>query len=220
MTEEELFLKYIKENSDLIKKYKFKGDLETYRKKSEELKKKYIGTPIEKYVLEDDMDEYMMEEEDDEEEELLPYEEILALEDSEDFVLQFDLFLEKKCDYGNQIELLNPIEKVFYYVNTLNEEVHSSGFDGYLSSSCFPGAVEIERSLREIKAEKVLKIWKKVEKKFPKHCIPNDMEERIDVIEKKRLSFEKLDDKFYDYPDDLEELLFEYVQKNRSLGEV
>lgn len=213
MTEEELCIKYLKEHSDLIKKYQLKGDMETYSEKLEQLKEKYIGTPIESFVLEEDMEEDPEEEIEDEDLEPLPYEEILMIEEPDEFVLQFGLFLSKKCDYGNNMKVLDFVEKVFYYVDTLNEEVHASGFDGYLSSGYFPGAAEIENSLAEINAKKVLKIWKKVEKKFPNQCIPKDLEERINIMEKKHLSFERLEDKFYDYPDDLEQLLFEYVHK-------
>lgn len=211
MTDEEIYIKYIKEHSKLIMKYELKGDVETYQKKLEKLKEKYKGTIVEKLE-----EEYFEEAELEEEEEEVPLsqEEIFAIKEPDEFVIQYMIFLEQKCDYGNKIEVLNSVEKVIYYVDTLNSEVHSSGFEGYLSSDNFPGEEELEECLIKIKAMKVLKLWKKVKSKFPGDSIPKDMEKRLAIIERKRKSLDKLDSQFYDYPDDLEQLLFEYAQSN------
>lgn len=214
MTDEEIFVKYVKEQSKLIQKYELKGDLETYQQKLEKLKEKYKGTIVEKLdkeYLEGDSRE---EEIEDEEAAVQPLskEEIFEIKDPNEFIMQYRMFLEQKCDYGKNKETLSLVEKVVYDVDTLNTEVHSAGFEGYLSGDDFPGAEELEECLIEIKAIEVLEIWKKVKKIFPDNCIPESAEKRSAIVEKKRRTLERLDSKFYDYPEDLETLLFEYVK--------
>lgn len=223
MTDEEIFAKYVKEHSKLIRKYEFKGDLETYQKKLEALNKKYKGTIVERLEKEAYLEEYQEDEDiedvEDVEEQPLSQEEIWQIKEPDEFVVQYMRFLEQKCDYGTKLEVLTPMEKVVYYVDILNSEVHASGFEDYLSSEEFPGAEEIEEALTAIKALEVLKIWKKVQSKFPKKVIPRDFEERYRVVEKNRKALERLDDKFYDYPDDLEQLLFVFVHENVANGD-
>ncbi len=201
MTDDEIYKEFMKEDSKLIKKYLLKDDEATYKEKSALLMEKYKGTIVEqveqqKYPsFEDDSadDNY-------EATQILPLEEIMQMEDANDFVVAYMDYLNDKCDYGENLDMLTEKEKTVFYVDTMNSEVHSKGFKEYLKSDDFPGFEVLENALQAIGASATHEIVKDVEKK------------------PKWMSFNKIDDRFYDYPDNIEQLIMNYAKIQTEKG--
>lgn len=128
---------------------------------------------------------------------------------------------DKKTNYGEDTSMLTQEEKNAYFVELLNSEVNSGGFESYLTSdSYYPGKKELCTALDAIGAQNVKKIIKKVSKKFPFWHIPKSLKLR----EKLLIDFEwpnldNLDDEFFEYPDPLDELVKKYIEDNIRYGE-
>ena len=227
MTDDAIYIAYAKEDSDLLKVCISKGDAEAYQQQAVLLLDKYKGTIVEKLVKpewkdkmliaeymikqsvigeqydgavwEEKMAElaeqyrgtivesYLQEAEDD-------LEDILQMEDANDFIISYMDYLNDKCGYGEKVEVLTDRERIVYYVDTMNSEVHSKGFKEYLQSDDFPGFEVLEHALQTIGANAVYDILQDVKRK------------------PKRSTFDKLDDRFYEYPDDLEQLIMDYIK--------
>lgn len=190
MTDEEIICDYIEKENIICKQYD--GDDEAFDKKIIELQKQYVGTIVEKYLQEAEED---LDIEEDSDEKPLPIEEIMQIEDANDFTIAYMDYLNDKCEYGENIEALTEKEKTVYYVDTMNSEVHSKGMKEYLRSDDFPGFEKLEQALKELGADAVYEILQDAKKK-PKWT-----------------SFDKIDDRFYEYPDYIEELIMNYVKE-------
>lgn len=160
--------------------------------KMAELAEQYKGTIVEKYLREAEED---LDAEEDWDEEPLSIEEIMQMEDAGDFTIAYMDYLNDKCEYGGNIEALTEKEKTVYYVDTMNSEVHSKGMKEYLRSDEFPGFEQLENALKELGANEVYEILQDAKKK------------------PKWMSFDKIDDRFYEYPDKLEHLIMDYVKE-------
>ncbi len=184
MTDEEIIQHYIEKENIICEQYD--GDDEAFNKKIIELQEQYVGTIVEKYLqeAEEDLDE-----------EPLTLEEIMQIEDANDFTIAYMDYLNDKCEYGEGMDVLTEQEKTVYYVDTMNSEVHSKGFKEYLQSNDFPGFEVLENALQMIGASAVHEIVKDAEKK------------------PKWMSFNKIDDRFYEYPDNIQQLIMDYVKK-------
>lgn len=184
MTDEEIICDYMEKENIICEQYD--GDDEAFNKKIIELQEQYVGTIVEKYLqeAEEDLDE-----------EPLPIEEIMQIEDANDFTIAYMDYLNDKCEYGENMEVLTEKEKTVYYVDTMNSEVHSKGMKEYLRSDDFPGFEKLEDALQAIGANAVYEILSDAKKK------------------PKWVSFNKIDNRFYEYPDNLEQLIMDYVKE-------
>lgn len=99
-----------------------------------------------------------------------------------------------------------------YYVDSMNSEVHSAGFAGYLTSNYYPGKKQLIEALSSVKATNTLAIFKKVIKKFPLCYIPKSMTIREKIlIDFEIINLDILDEEFYEYQDDLEVMVKNYI---------
>lgn len=185
MTDEEIIQDYMEKENIICERYD--GDDEAFDKKIMELQEQYAGTIVEKYLqeAEEELDE-----------EPLPIEEIMQIQDANDFIIAYMDYLNHKCEYGENIEVLTETEKTVYYVDTMNSEVHSKGMKEYLQSDDFPGFEKLEDALKKLGANAVYTILKDAKKK------------------PKWMSFDKIDDQFYEYPDNIEQLIMDYVKED------
>lgn len=121
-----------------------------------------------------------------------------------------------RSGYGS----LSKPEKVFVCVWGLEGEVNNGGFDQYYFNSAGNHALDTPEALVTIGAHKTADIVKEANAVFGDEGPSADRKRRqrqLDALsEKAYMTLDTLDDRFYEYPDDLEFLLKEYVGKNRE----
>ena len=154
---------------------------------------------------------------------LLPeytFDEIWEIENVNNFLVAMSVYLGKKCAYGEEFDLLSNAEQVFYICNEVAMEVNNGGFSQYLYNSSGDHAHRAVESMNTIGAKKIAKICEKAFAAFGEP-IPQNAEERESFLDETFTDeitgkLEKCDDQFYDYPDDLDELCYQYIQANRE----
>lgn len=146
--------------------------------------------------------------------------EIWQLTDKTDFLIAINERLNERSSYGECLERLSPEEQVFYICNLLEEEVNNGGFDQFLYNSSGDYTHRVEECLRTIGANKTADICRTAFTAYGKP-IPQDRNKRqkfLEKIENDEISaiLSDCDDKFYGYPDNLEELNYQYILENKT----
>jgi len=146
--------------------------------------------------------------------------EILRMEDQTDIVIEIGQLLSNKSEKDKSFESLNEHEKNVIFIEMLEGQVNNGGFDQYFFNSSGEYAHETLKALEEINAPKMSEILNKAIMSFPSLPIPKDSEIRREVMEDLREDisdkWDKLDDEFYKYPENLAGLVIEYVKSNKS----
>jgi hypothetical protein len=146
--------------------------------------------------------------------------ELLNLEDETETVIQIGELLWEKSKNDNDFESLNEYEKNVLFIEMLEGQVNNGGFDQYFFNSTGEYAHETLKALEEIKANQIAEILNSAIKAFPTLPIPKDTEQRRELMEDipKNISetWDKLDDEFYEYPENLAGLVIEYVKTNKK----
>jgi hypothetical protein len=104
--------------------------------------------------------------------------------------------------------------KIVELIKTLEDEVNNGGFDQFFYNSAGDNTAEIIRALETIGAGSMADIVKRAAAKFPGGMPPKDRFRRQDILLEifpERDAFEEMDGEFYEYPDDLADLLQKYV---------
>lgn len=111
-------------------------------------------------------------------------------------------------------------EQVFYVIWELESEVNNGGFEQFFSNSSGDVAFAVVDALKAIGAEETARIAAEANGMFPGSFPPRDRDERQALLEtfdaEKIEAWDKLDQEFYKRPDNLTELLHEYVRRNAS----
>ena len=146
--------------------------------------------------------------------------EIWQLTYKTDFLIAINERLNARSSYGEHLERLSSEEQVFYICNLLEEEVNNGGFDQFLYNSSGNYAHRVEECLRTIGANKTADICHVAFAAFGKP-IPQDRNKRekfLDKMESDEISdiLSDCDDQFYEYPDQLEELCYQYIVANKE----
>ncbi len=149
---------------------------------------------------------------------------IWEIEDKEEFIIEMDDYISKKCDYGENMESLNENERLFYITQTLEMEVNNGGFSQYFFNSGGNFANELVESFEKIGALKTADICKKAISIFPDSKVPADWGERQEFLtpddenEEERIDefLGECDDAFYEYEDDLVELNYQFIMNNKE----
>lgn len=145
---------------------------------------------------------------------------VWSIENETEFVIALFSQICEKCDFGEEVDKLSEEEKVFYIVNSFEEAINGEGFDGYFFNSSGNFANETEGALRSIGAENMADICKKALDAYG-GSLPEDWgerQEKMEEMESDEISdiLSECDSEFYEYPDDLSTLLYEYVIKNKA----
>ncbi len=137
--------------------------------------------------------------------------------ETDDFVVDVFNSICEKCEYGEHIEKLNEHERIIYITQTLEQEINNGGFSQYFFNSSGDLSNELVDAFTKIGALKTAEICKKALTVFGGN-VPADWEERQELLEELDCDdvFDKLDDAFYDYEDNLEGLNSEYIMKYRE----
>ncbi len=119
-----------------------------------------------------------------------------------------------KVSFADQTE----VQKVFSAVYGMEGEVNNGGFSQYFASSDGESANYAPEALRQIGALQCASIVTRALATASKQPLPETNGARIELIrslgEESRSSLEELDSEFFNYPDQLTDLLFEFVRKH------
>jgi hypothetical protein len=145
---------------------------------------------------------------------------LLNSEDTNRSIIEFDNFIGELCDYGDDFSKLTDYQKLFYLNQNLEREINNGGFKQYFFNSSGDNAHETILSLKAIGADTTADILQKAIDQFPNKTVPKDRDERTEIVEQiEEVADEvwnELDQKFYEYQDDLNILNIEYVKKYKN----
>lgn len=149
--------------------------------------------------------------------------EIWQMQDKEDFISTMSQYIAQKCNYGDNMENLNEKERVFYITQVLEMEVNNGGFPQFFFNSSGMFANELVASFEAIGAKKTSEICKKAISIYGNE-VPMDREKREELLtsddeeedEKIEALLNECDDEFFEYEDDLLELNYQFILKNKD----
>ena len=147
-------------------------------------------------------------------------EHIWNLTDTNDFVIAMKEHLDEKTQYGENMSVLSDAERIFYITQTLETEVNNGGFSQFFYNSSGDFSNELVGAFTAIGANTTASICQKAIDAFGRD-IPVDRDERqemLDELESDELDeiLEECDDAFFAYEDDLNELNYNFVAKNKE----
>lgn len=147
-------------------------------------------------------------------------EHIWSLTDTNDFVVAMTEHLDDKTQYGDNMSVLSEAERIFYITQTLEMEVNNGGFSQFFYNSSGNFSNELVSAFTAIGANATAAICQKAIAAFGRD-IPVDRdkrEEMLDELESEEIDeiLEECDGAFYDYEDNLNELNYNFVMKNKE----
>ena len=147
-------------------------------------------------------------------------EHIWNLTDTNDFVVAMTEHLDNKTQYGEDMSALSEAERIFYITQTLEMEVNNGGFSQFFYNSSGNFSNELVGAFTAIGANATAAICQKAISAFGRD-IPVDRDEReemLDELESDEFDeiLEECDSAFYDYEDNLNELNYNFVMKNKE----
>ena len=148
-------------------------------------------------------------------------EHIWNLTDTNDFVVAMTEHLDNKTQYGEDMSVLSEAERIFYITQTLEMEVNNGGFSQFFYNSSGNFSNELVGAFTAIGANATAAICQKAISAFGRD-IPVDRDEReemLDELENDEIDeiLEECDSAFCDYEDDLNQLNYDFVMKNKEL---
>ena len=145
--------------------------------------------------------------------------ELLNSDDVNGGIIDIDNFIGDLCSHGTEMEKLSAAQRVFYLNQNLEREVNNGGFEQYFINSSGDYAYETLDSLNEIGAHRTAEILQRALDIFPDSNAQKHREERIKVITQLLSGsavWDKLDDEFLRYEDNLNELNIEFIRKHHD----
>ena len=147
-------------------------------------------------------------------------EQLLSSED-EDFILSsLDEFICTLCQYGEDIDKLNEAQKLFFFNQNVERELNNGGFNQYFWNSSGDFANETIASLKAIGAEKTAALLQQAMDQFPDRKVPTNRDERNELQEQIQEQadevWNELDEKFYLYEENLNELNLAFIKMNKD----
>ena len=147
-------------------------------------------------------------------------ERIWNLADTNDFVVAMTECLDNKTQYGEDMSALSEAERIFYITQTLEMEVNNGGFSQFFYNSSGDFSNELVGAFTAIGANATAAICQKAISAFGRD-IPVDRDEREEMLDE--LGSDKIDEileecdsAFLDYEDNLNELNYNFVMKNKK----
>ena len=147
-------------------------------------------------------------------------EQVWEIEDQNNFVAHMSLYIDEKCEYGDKIGKLNKKEKVIFMTKNLEDEVYNGGFLQFFYNSSGMFSNQLVKAFQEIGATYTADICQKAVRAL-KRRLPKNEERReklLDKIVDKDIEniLSECDDMFYEEKEDLVQLNYEYIMKNKS----
>lgn len=145
---------------------------------------------------------------------------LLSSNDKNSSIIELDDFISELCSYGDEMDKLTEPQKYFYYNQVLEREINNGGFNQYFINSSGDFAHETLLSLRAIGANTTADILQTAIDQFPDKKVPADRDERIIIVESieeiANQVWEELDQKYFEYQDDLNSLNLKYVLQHKT----
>ena len=133
------------------------------------------------------------------------------------FALQ-EKIVQKLASSG--FESLTVGERTFLCVDGIESEVNNGGFNQYFFNTAGNLAQEAPAAFDAIGAKHTAKLVRQACSVFPDEAPPKDQNKRQELLEQigrdKEDFLYELDKQFYEYKDNLEQLLIEYIRKNKE----
>lgn len=150
----------------------------------------------------------------------LSLQDIWSIADKNQFVIAMSGWLDRKCKGGANPAVLSPEEKTVYVVDSFQSEVNNGGFSQYLYNGSGALTGELLASLAAIGADCTAEIYRDVLSLLPPELPADELlrNELLDEVITAEISavMSAADDRFYTYPDDLEELLYRFIMNHKS----
>ena len=145
---------------------------------------------------------------------------IWSLTDTNEFVIAMTAHIAEKAQYGDDVSVLSEAERIFYITQILEMEVNNGGFSQFFYNSSGDFSNELVGAFTAIGANTTASICQKAIDAFGRD-IPVDRDERqemLDELESDELDeiLEECDNAFFAYEDDLNELNYNFVVKNKE----
>ena len=145
---------------------------------------------------------------------------IWKLTDANDFVIAMTEHLDNKTQYGDNMSVLSEAERTFYITQTLEMEINNGGFSQFFYNTSGNFSNELVSAFTVIGATATAAICQKAISALGQ-VIPIDRDERqslLDELEGEKLNeiLEECDNAFFAYEDDLNELNYNFVMKNKE----
>jgi hypothetical protein len=135
-------------------------------------------------------------------------------------LIEIDNFVCELCKWGDKLDALTEAQKNFYYNQNLEREINNGGFNQYFINSSGDFAHETISSLGTIGADHTAEILQSAIDEFPDKKVPRDRDERIriveDIEETANEKWEELDQKFFEYKDNLNSLNIDFIKRHRT----
>ncbi len=145
---------------------------------------------------------------------------IWEISNKNQFLIAMEGWLCRKCNYGDEIEKLSSAERIFFINTLLESEVNNGGFSQFFYNSSGNFANEVISSLLAIGAVKTAEIYKEAFAHLGED-FPSDSEERENFLDKIvtddiEAKWNKCDGDFYEYPDPLEDLNYQFIMQHKN----
>lgn len=145
---------------------------------------------------------------------------LLSSDDTNGSIIELDNFIGDLCSYGNDMDKLTDPQKQFYYNQCLEREINNGGFNQYFINSSGDFAHQAVQSLTAIGALTTAHILQKAIDQFPDKKVPQDRDERIELVERIEETanevWEELNQKFFEYADDLNILNLNFIRQHKA----
>ena len=145
---------------------------------------------------------------------------LLSSDDTNESIIELDNFISELCSYGENMDKLTEPQEQFYYNQCLEREINNGGFNQYFINSSGDFAHQTIQSLIAIGANTTADILQKAINQFPDKKVPQDRDERIEIVEQIEETateiWEELDEKVFEYEDDLNTLNLSFVRQHKS----
>ena len=145
---------------------------------------------------------------------------IWNLTDPNDFIVAMTEYLDNKTQYGDDMSVLSEAERIFYITQTVEMEVNNGGFSQFFYNSSGNFSNELVSAFTAIGAKVTAAICQKAISAFGRN-IPVDRDKRVEMLDE--LESEEIDkileecySSFCDYEDNLNELNYNFVIKNKK----
>ena len=145
---------------------------------------------------------------------------LLSSDDTNGGIIELDNLIGDLCSYGDDMDKLTEPQKQFYYNQCLEREINNGGFNQYFINSSGDFAHQTIQSLTAIGASTTADILQKAIDQFPDKKVPQDRDERIELVEQIEETanevWEELDQKFFEYADDLNTLNLNFIRQHKA----
>jgi len=144
----------------------------------------------------------------------------LKTERRDQIITKIDIYLNKKCNYGQNIGKLNDSQRVLLIIENLEREVNNGGFHQFYINSSGNYANETIDALTRIGALKTAEIVRTANSEFKNGLVPTDRGKRFsevqNIAQKAEKNWSKCNLDFYEYEDNLTELLISFVIQHKN----